>query len=188
MHSIDSLRLWIVVLPLLMLSACSGAKGDDGKQSATDSDCVRYRDSGYEALYTAKAFSSESIGPDAEAIPMEVRSLRCMSQEPDAVEWLRELVRRGTMPGQLYALVGMRALDQAEFKRIIHQYKSNNERVRMAGGDIAISHPVAMLATGIEQGIYVKEFLPMLRHLVPELEAGSEIIVPESAKLEPMDR
>lgn len=183
---------WCLLTALLLLGGppSIGTEGPDnrhdtshapnaGSLSGAGDACLRYRDSGYDILYTAKTFSRGKVGPEGDITPVEVRALRCMVQESNAVTWLTDLVRAGTIPGQLYALVGLRALDQSEFKRLVRQYTSNRDTVRTHGGDIVMSHPIAVVVTGIESGEYVHDLLPDLRHLVPETGSQVEWVEPE---------
>ena len=105
--------------------------------------CADHRGSGYQALYDARAFAYDYIGEAA--MPVEVHALRCLSAEANAVEYLRDLLTRGSLAGQLYALVGLRALDAAEFARQSRTYEKRTDAVQRTGLDVVTKTPVAVI-------------------------------------------
>jgi len=175
----QGLSLMSLTLPLVLhgLALTSGEVPKRVRGGVPDAECLQHQNLGYRVLYASESFKGHKLGPEGKITPPEVLALRCMTQEPNAVAWLRDLARSGTMPGQLYALVGLRVLDSTEFERRIRRYTSNTDTVTTHAGDIVISHPVAVIAAGIQSGEYVRELLPRFAHLLPR--TGAEWIKPQ---------
>ena len=183
MRSDHSRTLWCCAL--LVLTACGNAQ-DRSSEPANDrtatepKSCAEHRAQSYAAVYTAKYFSSASAAASTnESTPRAVIALRCLVQEGDALRRLNDLASRGTLPGQLYAMVGLRALDQEEFRRRLPPYLSNSTVIEIEGDDRAARFPASEIASGISPGLIVKAFLPALVHLVPEAEPQGWISAPE---------
>jgi hypothetical protein len=122
--------------------------------------CQGFRDSSYDALYSAREFATGKVGFSGREIPQAVLALRCLTGEPDAVARLRDVIQRATMPGQLYALVALRLIDDREFDRTIERYRSSNEKVTTVSGDMVGEQPVAGLADAIAGGRYDVRLYP----------------------------
>lgn len=137
-------------------------------------ECPGLTDEGYQPLYTARVFAQTNLGPGGDITPADVMALRCMTQEADAVELLRDLQRRGSLAGQMYALVGMRALDQAELERVLPKYATNEGTVLVAAGDIAAARRVSELARELRSTWYVQKLLPELYPPIAEPEGEVE--------------
>ncbi len=175
------------VLPFAWLLFCAiGACGAREPVTADDR-CRAHRDNGYEALYGANVFASAHEGQGGDYTPREVEALRCMTRAPDAVELLRVLAQRGSLPGQLYALVGMRVLDQAEFERLLPRYAADESIVRTHAGDMAGTRRVAELARELRGTYHVKDLLPELYPRVAMPEPGFEVILPDAQGRLPAD-
>jgi hypothetical protein len=95
--------------------------------------------------------------------PESVQALRCMTQELNAVQRLRKVAQVSSMPGQLYALIGLRILDEQEFKRLLPRYSANTTTVQTVSGCIAGQETVAKIVTWVDQRPYAEEFLPQFR-------------------------
>lgn len=145
---------------MLTVSACSLSTAAAGQPAAVEVDCNTYQRSNYRELYQADAFQSD--GAVANPVPLAVQALRCMMQEPNARAWIQDLQARGSMPGQLYALVALSALDPDVFRTVSKQYLTNEERVRLSGVDVLTYLSVSDAVTAIGRGRYVQRFLPEL--------------------------
>lgn len=136
--------------------------------------CLGLTDAGYQPLYTARAFAQTNLGPGGDITPAEVVALRCMTQEANAVELLRDLERRGSLAGQLYALVGLRALDPAGLERLLPRYATNEAPVQHHAGDIGGVRRVSDIARELRGTWYVQRLLPELYPRVAVPEGGAE--------------
>jgi hypothetical protein len=154
---------------LCALWSCSSpAPAPTGSSRGAADQCDEHRNNHYDALYRAKYFSSSSAVYER-PIPEAVIALRCMSVEADAAPRLKDLAMRGSVAGQLYAAVGLRAVDKAEFEIRIAPLLSNHTKIPILGGDVYMEHEVALFAAAIVDGQLVTDFLPNLKHMLPEL-------------------
>jgi hypothetical protein len=149
-------------LVLAMLVAASN--GCSRSAVVVDPECSEHHESEYRSLYEAQFLS---VPPHADWLPPEILALRCIVREPDAVARLIELSQRGTLPGQVYALVGLRVLDEAEFERIVPRYKSNSASITFDGGDLSYSRTVSLLAQDIESWGFIPAYLPEMKDRIP---------------------
>ena len=165
----------LTTLLALLVSAC-GSSIEDGKGTAEvaeqissvalTAECVPFHDSNYEALRDAQVLAGPSIGFEGKKSE-SVQALRCMTQELNAVPRLRNLTRTGTTVAQLYALMGLRILDEKEFKRLLPRYAADTTTVQTVSGCIGGQAAVATIANLIDQRSYIDEFLPELRATNP---------------------
>ncbi len=166
-----------------MLCGIAAAQGDDrSAPDAATQDCGEFQASRYEILHAASAFpiiNTSGSGEDGKVSP-EVRALRCLTSETDAVGKLRDLLTDATLSGRLYALVGLRVLDAVYFNQHIEAYTCSEERVLAAGGHIVIYVPVASLAGAIGGGFYSESFLPHLKDPTVRAESGIYIQTPDT--------
>jgi hypothetical protein len=137
--------------------------------------CSIHRESDYEVLRWAMSFKLIRTDWIDKIMFVEVEALACMTREPDAVARLRKLLHDGSLVGQLYALVGLRALDKERFDEIVRPYFSNETVVRTIKGDVSTLSSVADLADWIETGYCTRDLLPELIPLIPETETGARI-------------
>jgi hypothetical protein len=147
-----ALRLIATVL-LASLGSYVGANGPAAE-------CRPFYDTAYDALFTAKQFATEPIGFSGKVIPTEVHALRCLMAEPDALSRVRDLIAHGTLAGQLYALVALKALHAEEFARTVRPYTSSTQSVVTISGDLMKQEPVSALANLIARGEYSTRLYP----------------------------
>jgi hypothetical protein len=149
------MRALRLVATLLLASA-----GSYGNAASPAAKCQPFHDSSYDALFTAKQFATEPIGFSGKVIPADVHALRCLMAEPDALSRVRDLIAHGTLAGQLYGLVGLRALHREEFARTVRSYASSTQSVVTISGDLMKQEPVSALADLIARGEYSAKLYP----------------------------
>ena len=164
------------------------AQGEDRSAAgAATQDCGEFQASRYEILHAASAFpidGTSGIGEDGKVLS-EVRALRCLTSETDAVGKLRHLLDEGSLAGRLYALVGLRLLAPAYFNQAIHPYTCSEEKVLAAGGHIVTHVPVSGPAGAIGGGFYSESFLPHLKDTLPRHEWAVSIATPGAVRVAP---
>jgi len=142
------------------VSAVTAAADTQGANSKGE--CERYRGDSYELLFRARTFSSSHIGLNDDSTPHEVRALRCITQEVDALNRVRRIAETGSLAGQLYALVALRYLDAHDFKALLADYANSKVRVEISGGgDVVTYQEAGQIAHWIDQDLYWI-FLPAL--------------------------
>lgn len=114
--------------------------------------CQRYRASSYDILYSTPQYALSPVGLSGRTVPEAVYALHCLSSENDVLVRLRDILRRGTLPAQLYALIALKRLDPDEFVRVSRKYRSSTVTVSAISGDMSSAQPVEVLVAAIASG------------------------------------
>lgn len=82
------------------------------------------------------------------------RALRELLQQPDVVARLEHLLPDASAPGQLYALLGLRARDREAYQRVLAKYGQRDVTVQTMRGCIVQQEPFTTLVKQIDHGDY----------------------------------
>jgi hypothetical protein len=82
------------------------------------------------------------------------RALRALLAHADAVARLENLLPEASAPGQLYALLGLRARDSAAYRKALARYGQRDTSVETARGCILQQEPFSKLVKEIDHGDY----------------------------------
>jgi hypothetical protein len=93
--------------------------------------------------------STAAIHEEDGDIPRTLAAFRCVAQAPDAVEQFTRLLDNGSVPGQLYALIGLKALGPGVLASKIPPYLARKDRVVLMGGDVEVSQAVGTISSDI---------------------------------------
>lgn len=117
-------------------------------------------------LRTSDRFGS-AAGGYAGTTPHEVLAWRVIFRAPRADNVFKDLLTSASVPGQLYALAGLRLRASADFARAAALLRANAGMVRTVRGGIVDDEAVADVVAEIEQGRWTREFLET--RLMPSL-------------------
>jgi len=104
-----------------------------------------------ELLKTAPLFAIGGVGY-AGTISLQEKALRQVVKQKDAKLVLTKLLDKSTPEGQMYALVGLKAVDNSEFKSRLKSYTDKSNQVRTARGCIMSNRPASEIAAAIAAG------------------------------------
>lgn len=109
-----------------------------------------------ETIDTLSKASIFVIGPFgfAGTISAAEKALRQVVQQKDAREVLTKLLSEATPEGQMYALVGLKTVDKAEFQSRLKSYRDKFVQVRTAAGCIVSDQAASEVAKAIAAGRY----------------------------------
>jgi hypothetical protein len=105
--------------------------------------------SDYETVRRSMQFSLGPVGFGAVTAPVET-AFRRMLHSPTATADFRKLISAGTTVGQLYALLGLKLLNDPTYATVAQRYKLSHSRVAYAGGCVISSMAVAEIAKHID--------------------------------------
>ena len=109
-------------------------------------------------LRTSDHFSSAAVGEAA--IPSEeMLAWRIIYSSPRASEIFEDLLATASVPGQLYALVGLHSHGTTQFSAAAARLAASTGSVTMVRGCIVDRETVADLVKQIEQGYWTRDFL-----------------------------
>jgi hypothetical protein len=104
-----------------------------------------------ELLKTAPRFATGGIG-FAGTISLQEKALRQVLEQKNSKLVLTKLLDEATLEGQMYALVGLKAVDPAEFKSRLGSYQKRSGQVHTASGCIFSDRPISVVVKSIEAG------------------------------------
>ena len=93
-------------------------------------------------------------GGFANEVTPPTRAFAVLLAQPDAAAALGELLKRGRVAGQLYALCGLYLTDRALFDRKMPRFLNRNEEVWRTYGCTVLSRPVREVAPHIASGFW----------------------------------
>jgi hypothetical protein len=105
------------------------------------------------ALQRATFFAIGRIGADA-CVSRAERALVLILREPDAASILLELLQRAPLPGQLYALLGLRECRYEGVERLFEAWRGRTGEVSTQTGCLRGLQPVRSVVARIEDGTY----------------------------------
>jgi ethanolamine utilization cobalamin adenosyltransferase len=111
---------------------------------ASDSDSI---------LRKISAFALGGVG-EAGSMSAGERALRELLKQPDAVARLEHMLPDASAPGQLYALLGLRARDREAYQRALARYGQRDVTVQTMRGCILQQEPFISLVKQIDRGDY----------------------------------
>lgn len=119
-----------------------------GERPTKSLDALELTDIGHESferLLNARRFTDDAIG-DGGITPNEVRALRYLVREDNAMQAFVLLEERATLPGRLYALCALYELDPQRFGERVGAYRSSDATIEVQMGcTIFGDYPVAQL-------------------------------------------
>jgi hypothetical protein len=104
-------------------------------------------------LRKISAFALGGVGVVGSMSPGE-RALRELLKQPDAVARLEHMLPDASAPGQLYALLGLRARDRDVYQRALAKYGQRDVTVQTMRGCILQQEPFTTLVKQIDHGDY----------------------------------
>jgi hypothetical protein len=110
----------------------------------------------YRTLLQAEFFAVGRIGASARIAPTE-RALTRVMHESSATAILLDLLAHASVPGQLYALLGLRECSYAGIEELLQQYRERTEEVTTQTGCLRGSQPVRNIVAQIADGTYLLE-------------------------------
>ena len=96
----------------------------------------------YDTLVVAKRFEGVAIGIDGHDSEL-VKAYRELLKQPLADEAFKSLLKKATLPGQLYALCGVYYTDHSFFLTVIEEYKNRGDYVEVMFGCLGGGMPVS---------------------------------------------
>jgi hypothetical protein len=96
----------------------------------------------YDTLVVAKRFEGVAIGIDGHDSEL-VKAYRELLKQPLADEAFKSLLKKATLPGQLYALCGVYYTDHSFFLTVIEEYKNRGDYVEVMFGCLGGRMPVS---------------------------------------------
>lgn len=120
------------------------------------------REKAFEALLKTNIFEEELVGAGAKR-PAQYKAFQILIQQPDAKEAFLDLLQRGRLPGQLYALCGLYLLDAPAFKEQVAHFVKSKEKVWYFYGCILHQREVARALPRILNGELPKAFVADLK-------------------------
>jgi len=106
-----------------------------------------------ELLKTAPQFAIGGVG-FAGTISLQESALRQVVKQKDAKLVLKKLLDNATLEGQMYALVGLKAVDLAEFKSQLRSYAKRLGQVHTVNGCMFSDRAISDVVKSIEAGHY----------------------------------
>ena len=110
----------------------------------------------YRSLLRAEFFAVGRIGASARISPFE-RALTRVMHEPSATSILLDLLAHASVPGQLYALLGLRECSYAGIEQLLQQYRERTDEVTTQTGCLRCSQPIRSIVAQIADGKYLLE-------------------------------
>ena len=95
------------------------------------------------------------------------RAFAVLLAEPDAAAAFGELLKRGRLAGQLYALCGLYLTNRPLFDRNMPRFQNRNGEVRRFYGCLLLAQPVGEIAPHIANGYWPS----LLKELARESQA-----------------
>jgi len=105
-------------------------------------------------LMRAEIFAIGRIGASARISSAE-RALVRVLQEPKVERILLDLLSNASMPGQLYALLGLQYLNHKNLQHSLANYRESNDKVMTQTGCLRVVQPVRNLIMRIQDGTYL---------------------------------
>lgn len=136
----------IIIAGLISAIPLSCVAGEESKQATSKL--------AEEAPRTLRDTKSFIIGPAFEEgrITETETALRALLQRKDAIEQLRMLIKEASLPGQLYALLGLRLLGSDEFDAGYNRFKNSQISIPTMSGCIKFQTTAGDIAKKIKQG------------------------------------
>lgn len=106
----------------------------------------------YLTLLRADVFAVGRVGASARISPAE-RALTLLLSE-GATDTLCELLERASLPGQLYALLGLSVRSHAGVEALLADYRHRTDEVRTQMACFISSQPIRDVVARIEDGTY----------------------------------
>jgi len=120
-------------------------------------ECSQCRDTNsvnsFMLLANSECFRLGGIGYAGVTSQEEIALRKLMKQE-NASLVLEELFFKGTLTGQLYALMGLRFVDKAKYEKLFPQLSENHKEVSVQEGCIVHSRTVKEIVNFMETGNY----------------------------------
>lgn len=98
----------------------------------------------YALLLRAERFEGVDTNEGGELSEL-VEAYRLLLQGPCADQAFESLLKKSTIPGQLYALCGLYFTDQEHFRLVVEKYRHNDEVVPTQFGCVVGGMPISML-------------------------------------------
>lgn len=112
----------------------------------------------YLSLLRAERFAVGRIGAAAQ-ISRSQRALALLVRE-GATETLLDLLERASLPGRLYALLGLSVSDHARVPDLLADYRQCLDEVQTQAACLVSSQPVRDVVARIEDGTYSRLLRP----------------------------
>jgi len=110
----------------------------------------------YRTLVRAERFAIGPVGPTGRITEAQ-RALELLVRE-GGTDTLVNLLPRASLPGQLYALLGLAVLRDPRLADLIAPYRSCDGQLQMLSGCFAFSIPVREIIARIECGDFFEHF------------------------------
>jgi len=111
------------------------------------------------ALERATVFAVGPVGSDAQVSGGE-QALRLILKEPEATSLLLRVLRQAAMPGQLYALLGLRECGYFGIRCLMNNWRDRVDEVSTQAGCLRVSESVRRIIGRIEAGTYSRLLKP----------------------------
>ena len=105
----------------------------------------------YDIVKTAEQFTVGGVGFAGRPSRQEM-AFRQLLKQPEPVSRCKKLLTEATPAGQLYALLGLRLLDQPAFQTALPRYKDSKTEIPTMSGCIVMRTTAAKVAKEIEKG------------------------------------
>jgi hypothetical protein len=105
----------------------------------------------YEIIKSAERFTVGGVGFAGSPSRQEM-AFRHLLKQPEAISRCTKLLTEATPAGQVYALLGLRLLDQQAFKAALPRYKESDSEISSMSGCVVTRTTAAKLAREIERG------------------------------------
>lgn len=105
------------------------------------------------ALRKAGSFAMGGVGV-AGTMSEGERALREVLKHPNAVARLESILPEASAPGQLYALLGLRARDRDAYQRVLAKYGQRDTKVQTMRGCILQQESFSSLVKELDRGTY----------------------------------
>ena len=102
------------------------------------------RERAFEILLKTDTFANVGVGYFWR-LSTQVEAFRIILGQPDAAEAFHDLLARGRLAGQLYALCGLYLTDRAAFNAEVATYVQSSQQVKYSSGCVTSPRPVASL-------------------------------------------
>lgn len=105
----------------------------------------------YETLRTAKVFAIGPVGFAATTSTSEM-AFRDLLKRPDGAAQFAKLLKGATLEGQMYALLGLRHLDQKAFEAAAPKYRQSKSEIHAVGGCLTYAKTAGQVVADIQEG------------------------------------
>ena len=105
------------------------------------------------ALERATVFAVGRVGSDAQVSRGE-QALRLILKEPEATSLLLRVLRQAAIPGQFYALLGLRECGYLGIGCLMNNWRDRIDEVSTQTGCLRVSESVRKIIGRIEDGTY----------------------------------